>query len=287
MFNSTSRVLEDIEQQASNVDLTSTLSQLRHLCLDEFGEVMLNMPDSNYPKVSQLLPRMASDEVQNNWTGSCGYTLLRQSLTFIRTIWHNYERITKRPLSEARILDYGCGYGRLLRLAMYFVDNERLFGCDPWDRSIELCKESGITCDLKITDYLPKTLPYEQASFDLIYSFSVFTHTSQRATTAALGALRDILKPDGLLVITVRPNEYWNIHQNLSDAERGALKDQHNARGFAFRPHSREQVDGDITYGDTSMTLEYISSNHNNWTIVGTERTLDDPYQRIVYLRRR
>lgn len=285
MFSFEEAVIRDIEADPTKVSASTIRQALRQLCIDDFGQLLLRMPDSRYPKLSRALPQMASEEVQVGWTGASGYTLLRQSLTFVRATWHSYERITGKRLSEARMLDYGCGYGRHLRLMMYFADDERLFGCDPWDKSIELCRNSGIGCDLRITDYLPKGLPYESASFDLIYAFSVFTHTSARATAAALAALHEIIKSGGLLVITVRPVEYWDIQKGLSDSERLSLKSQHLNTGFAFLPHSYSTIDGDVTYGDTSMSLQHIERSFPDWRIVGHESTLDDPYQRIVYMQ--
>lgn len=285
MFSAEESVLQSIEGDASIASREAVLRALRQLCIDDFGQLLLSMPDARYPKLSAMLPRMAPEEVQMGWTGASGYTLLRQTLTFVRAIWHSYERICGRQLGEARILDYGCGYGRHLRLMMYFADCSRLFGCDPWDQSIEHCRQSGIACDLRVTDYLPKRLPYETASFDLVYAFSVFTHTSDRATRAALRALRDVIADDGLLAITLRPLEYWDVPKGLSDDERQSLKSCHLSNGFAFLPHGFKPVDGDVTYGDTSMSIDYVRGTFADWKIVGHEATLDDPYQRIVYMQ--
>ena len=265
----------------------SAVRELGDLCLDDFAEVLLNMPDQSVPHLSSLLPRMASEEVQKNWTGASGYVLLRQSLTFVRTVWHNYERLTGKTLRGSTILDYGCGYGRILRLMMYFTELEKLHGCDPWQKSIDICKEDGIACRLAVTEYLPTELPYQKRSFDLIYAFSVFTHTSPRASAAAMSALAKVTKPDGLLVITIRPPDYWDFDQAVPPHEREMLKKQHCENGIAFRPHRILAIDGDITYGDTSMSLDHIKRTFTDWTIVGEERTLDDPYQSIIYLQSR
>jgi hypothetical protein len=114
----------------------------------------------------------------------------------------------------------------------------------------------------------------------------VFTHTSERATKTALAALASVVKPDGLLVITIRPSEYWGYHTPLEPHERERLYASHMDRGFAFRPHNREAILGDITYGDTSMSLDYLAREFPAWSVIHTERTIDAPYQRIVYLKR-
>ena len=167
---------------------------------------------------------------------------------------------------------------------MWHVNADRLAGCDPWDRSITLCREAGLKCRLDVTDYLPTQLPYEPRSIDLAFAFSVFTHTSLRASRTALSALRKCISYNGVLAITIRPVEYWDYDERWA-AQRDALKSAHRSEGFAFMPHGREAVDGDITYGDTSMTFEFLSGIAEGWQIVGYDRTLSDPYQIIVFLR--
>ena len=257
---------------------------LRRLSLDDFGRVLMGMPDERYPGLSARLPAMAADDVQVSWTGSSGGVLLRQSVSFIRTLKSQFETVTGRSISNSRILDYGCGWGRMLRLLLRYTDAATLAGCDPWDRSIEICRESRLPCRLDVTDYLPKSLPYPAGCFDLAFAFSVFTHTSLRASSSALAALRPCVADEGLLAITIRPIEYWDYDTRFA-AERSALKAAHRAEGFAFAPHNRAAVDGDVTYGDTSMSFEFLEKIAPAWRIASFDRTMDDPYQIVVYLK--
>ena len=226
---------------------------------------------------------MADPQVQRDWTGSDGYTLLRQTLTFARLLEKNWLLLQGRPLSNQRILDFGCGWGRIVRVLYYFSDPANLYGCDPWTRSIDICKADGIVANLALSDYLPRSLPFSQQSFDLIVAFSVFTHLSERATAVALGTLAQHLAPDGLLMITIRPVEYWDIHAGLSADEVKSLKTKHASEGFAFRPHSRAAVEGDITYGDTSISPSYLAAKFPELKLRKIERSLDDPYQLALF----
>ena len=277
-------ILVEAERAAGQGDEAGAFAHLIKLSLDDFGLLLLGMPHPHFPAMSRLLPRMASADVQRNWTGSDGITLLCQSLNFVRTVSSRFELETGRRLSAARILDYGCGYGRLLRLMMYFADISQLAGCDPWEQSIGICRDDGIRCRLDVTEYLPTSMPYPQGSFDFMYAFSVFTHTSLRATRAALDALRPAISADGLLAMTIRPLEYWDMDERYADRAK-QLQDEHRSAGFVFQPHNRPAVDGDVTYGDTSMTFEFLSSITPRWKVIGYDRSLDDPYQIIVYLR--
>jgi SAM-dependent methyltransferase len=260
------------------------LDVLRSLPLDDFGQVLISLPLPEYPNISRCLPRMASAEVQRNWTGNDGIHLLRQTNTFVRLVSHNFQALCGRPLEGARVLDFGCGYGRIMRSMYYFTDPTNLYGCDPWDVSIGLCKDAGVLGNLAVSEYLPKALPFED-TFDLAYAFSVFTHLSERATKQCLDTLRAQLSPNGLLVITIRPIEYWQIDNSINKDEAEKLMEQHRHTGFAFRPHAIAAVDGDITYGDTSMTLEYLTERFPSLKIAKIERSLDDPWQILVFMR--
>lgn len=280
-------ILAEAERAAETGGIGGALSALRNLALDDFGVVMLEMPNRAYPNLSKVLPRMASQQVQENWTGASGYVLLRQSLNFTRIVANKYAEVTGDRLTGKRILDYGCGYGRLLRTMLYFADPETLIGCDPWDKSIELCKEAAIPATLDVTEYLPQSLPYAPGSIDFTYAFSVFTHTSLRASRAALSALRPVMRKDGLLALTIRPIEYWAYAARNGDFDAAPLQRDHREKGFAFRPHQRPPIDGDITYGDTSMTFAFLEQMAEGWRFHSYEHSLDDPHQLIAFLQPR
>ena len=277
------RVESEISKSSSRDEL---FQKLRHLGLDDFGLLMMSMPNPAYPRISELLPRMASNKVQQDWTGNSGLPLLKQTCDFVRSVSYHYCKYTGQPLDNASILDFGCGYGRIARLMYYFSDTENVVGVDPWDQSINICHGDGLKQNFFLSDYLPRNLPVGDKRFDLIYAFSVFTHLSERATRMSMETMLRHLKPNGLLVITIRPVEYWNY--DIHAKEQGKTKHQiaaHRECGFAFLPHNRPPIDGDVTYGDTSMSLDWIREAFPMAEILGTDRSLDDPYQTYVFIR--
>jgi SAM-dependent methyltransferase len=286
MFEYTHRVIMEAERLAQDKDLEATLQILRSLPLADFGELLFSMPLENFPNLSEILPRMASVEVQNSWTGSNGMPLLTQTLSFVRSLDYAYARIAGECLRGKRILDFGCGYGRIVRLMYYYTSPSNIYGVDPWDLSINLCNEARLRGTFSQSDYLPASLPLSDTTFDLIYAFSVFTHLSPRAMNACLGTLRRYMAPNGLLAVTIRPVEYWRaVHGSEVVPDSQPLIVAHRQKGFAFNPHPRPQVDGDVTYGDASMTLEYLQDNCPGWRVVNYDRSLDDIYQMIVFMQ--
>jgi len=264
----------------------AALEKLRAaLSLEEFARLLFSMPDPAYPRLSQLLPSMAPVAVQLEWTGQTGEALLRASLAFIRAVTAKYAELGARPLEEIAILDYGCGYGRLARLMYHFTPPKNVFGIDPRGESIEHCHNHGLVENFKQSEYLPASLPVERRDFGLIYAFSVFTHLSARATLVALAACRQHIAADGILVITIRPLAYWDVAPDATPEQRPVLKRQQEETGFAFIPHNVPPIDGDVTYGDTGMSLDWLAAHAPEWQVCGTTFSSDDPYQIIVFLR--
>jgi 2-polyprenyl-3-methyl-5-hydroxy-6-metoxy-1,4-benzoquinol methylase len=288
LLDSVSRELQKIEQLAGNLTRSEVLKKLRALSLSDFGLFMLSIPNPDFPKLSAVLPRMAKKEAQIGWTGTSGVELLTQTVDFVRSLAYNFTRATGRPLEHANILDFGCGYGRITRMMYYFSGEDQVYAVDPWDKSIETCRADGLTQNFSMSEYLPSTLPVPSSYFDLIFAFSVFTHLSERATFTCLNTISDYLKPDGLIAITIRPVEYWDVDPqarrlNLIDQQ----KEKHNQQGFSFLPHDRPPVDGDITYGDTSVSSDWLKGSFPKLKIAAVDRSLSDPYQMYVFLRKR
>jgi len=270
---------------ASGASAGEVLARLRAtLPLDAFGLLMIGLPREDLPAISRLLPAMASEETQRNFTGNAGVTLLGQTLSFARTMAYNYAALRKRSLQDARILDYGCGYGRITRLMYYYTDPSNIWAVDPWDFAVGLCREAGLLGNLAQSDYLPKSLPAPEGGIDVMFAFSVFTHTSRSATDAALGALRRHIADDGLLTITIRSPEYWRADPNYADRAE-VYEKAHAEEGFAYVPHGRDTVEGEATYGDTSISLDFLERNYPDWKIAGVDWSMIDSNQRYVFLQ--
>lgn len=89
--------------------------------------------------------------------------------------------------------------------------------------------------------------------------------------------------------MTIRPEEYWsyilnNVKSHLNEKDIMQLLADHEQKGFAFYPHKREEMEGEVTYGETSMTLDFISNNFAGLHIAGVEINKVDNLQLIVFL---
>ncbi len=274
-------LLRELEAAVAANDKHSIPDLLAALPLDVFALLLLEKPDA-FPHLKSYFPAMPSEEQQAQWVGSSGLSLLAQSVQFTRSLVALQARHGKKPLREAKVLDYGCGWGRLLRLMQKYVPEQNLHGVDAWEHSLTEARQLRVRANLQRIAELPESLPGPR--FDLVYAFSVFTHLSQRAHLQALRAIRNSLADDGLVIATIRPVEYWSFANHPAAK---ALAESHDLRGFAFAPDSQVAHQGDDPpYGDASIALEYIETNWDGFRVAEIEYNLIDPYQIIVALKK-
>jgi cyclopropane fatty-acyl-phospholipid synthase-like methyltransferase len=130
----------------------------------------------------------------------------------------------------AAALDFGCGCGRTLLWLVREFPGVRWHGSDVDAESIAWCRSSLPGGVFSVNAPLPP-LPYSDASFDLIYGVSVFTHLSAQHQQAWLPELRRILRPGGLLLLSFHSKNVWQV----LDGDAGAVERD----GFVFRTSTK------------------------------------------------
>jgi SAM-dependent methyltransferase len=107
-----------------------------------------------------------------------------------------------RPVGEmGAILDFGCGSGRVAR-HWAALEGPEVHGCDYNQELVAWCGDSLPFLYATRNELEPPT-PYVAGSFDLVYALSVFSHLSEPIGEAWIAELRRILRPGGLLVVSV------------------------------------------------------------------------------------
>jgi SAM-dependent methyltransferase len=285
--------LERIEAAAATAQ-PGALSLFRELDSDLWALLLTQQYDV-FPAIKALLPDVPDPELQATWNGTSGAALAAQSLAFynkLRALDAKHSRVT---LADSRVLDYGCGWGRLTRFIARDLAPGALFGCDPVQGILDVCEDNGVPAVLERCEYVPESLPFAER-FDLAYAFSVFTHLSESSHGASLRALHASLKPDGLLVLTIRPPDYLRLSELLHPVRAALGPDLERALEqplYLFAPHDAQPLGseapgGEITYGETVITPAYI---REHWTelfeLLAIELLIGDPHQVVVALRRR
>jgi SAM-dependent methyltransferase len=119
------------------------------------------------------------------------------------------------PLERcARVLDFGCGCGRVVRHLRHLPAD--LHGCDFNPVAVEWCERHLPFARFRV-NALESHLDYDAEGFDLVYALSVFTHLPQRWQSFWLCELRRVLKPGGVLVLSLHGDA---LRGRLSRGER-------------------------------------------------------------------
>jgi SAM-dependent methyltransferase len=225
------------------------------------------------PLLAQLLPGLPPEALQLQFTGRSGDETLTDGYRNYR-LFHELARTHLGELSTARVLDFGCGWGRILRFFVRDVRAQNLIGVDCEPIVIEFCRKTNpsIRCDL--VDPLPPTV-LSTGSFDFIYSYSVFSHLSEHAHLEWLREFHRILRPDGLLAVTTRPREFIVHLAELRRRSRppaslpNALLDAEDAlRAYDAGSYCHTPTGGGGTlhpsfFGETAIPRSYVATK---WT---------------------
>lgn len=135
------------------------------------------------------------------------------------------------------VLDWGCGCGRMLRHLTSLSPPMRLSGCDIDAEAIEWVRQTMPSVRALANDGLPP-LPFEDASFDLIYNHSVLSHLDETYQDAWLAELSRIVRPGGLVTVSIHgPHafEAWLSELPAGSPDRALHAGRMRRNGIVFR----------------------------------------------------
>jgi SAM-dependent methyltransferase len=261
---------------------------------DDLWAMLLTQQYQLYPHIRALLPSMPEPGLQELWNGRSGMALASQSNSFYGKLRRCYERHAERPLSRACVLDFGCGWGRLTRYLARDVAPGRLYGCDPVEGILDVCRANRVAATVARSEFLPERLPFDER-FDLAFAFSVFTHLSEAAHEQCLLALHRSMQPGGILIVTIRPPAYLEYCEPMRPLLHARGTDERVSLAgprFLFVPHPaapahpQSRGDGAIDYGETVITLPYLRERWSPlFELLEVNLLLDDPHQVMVTMR--
>jgi SAM-dependent methyltransferase len=183
---------------------------------EEWLERMIAGLENGVPNV----PRGPSVDVQARYVGSSGGAAMRECFPFFQ--------LTKKfsgQLSGVRVLDFGVGWGRVIRLFAHDVPESHLFGVDVDPSILEVCRETEVPGQLRLIEPGAQ-LPFADATFGLAYAYSVFSHLSPLVALRSFGELARVLEPGGQLTFTTQGDRFLRLCCEVrTKATTGQLRD--------------------------------------------------------------
>jgi len=208
------------------------------------------------------------------------------------------------PTGGGRVLDFGCGCGRILSSFALYADRCELHGADVDAESIRWCQANLPVAQFAAIDDAPPT-PYDDGFFDAVYSFSVFSHLPEQRHLDWLAELARITRSGASLVVTIQGEAVARklMHESTVDpfpsaSELARRMPDLDESGFLFFPYRRLAFqdprvsahfeDWDLeAYGSTFILEDYVRSRWTEWFDVVEIVFSPDDWQDHVLLRRR
>jgi ubiquinone/menaquinone biosynthesis C-methylase UbiE len=185
--------------------------------------------------------------------------------------------------SFENILDFGCGCGRTI---IWFMEKEKekekknkfnLYGTDIDSTAIKWCRENLDSVKFNVNGELPP-LEYQDNFFDFIYALSVFTHLNEDYQFLWLKELKRILKPNGILIISLHGQKF---SKDPTQNETRELQET----GYSCKVN----YNGKGNFPDWSRyasfhTKEYVSKNFGQYfkVLSYTEKTVNNLQDMVI-----
>lgn len=156
-------------------------------------------PDHDCTIPQELSLQPGRDRVRRVSGGFDSFKFDIQGRTNAACLRRAFARHGRLPLSEARVLDWGVGAGRVARFIA--PDAGAFHGVDVDADNLAWCKDNLKGSYLNIAVEPPTPLPPGQ--FDFIYGISVVTHLSREDERAWLVELRRLVADDGVVALSI------------------------------------------------------------------------------------
>lgn len=155
----------------------------------------------------------------------------------------------RNPASDyGRWLDFGCGPGRVARFVSEFPIVRTIHGVDVDDEAIRWNRRHMASGDyLVLTEDI--ALPYPDASFDVVFSVSVFSHLDEKPQFGWLREVHRVLRGGGLFLASTHSEKLRYSRPDLTLEQHREL----NATGFLFAPGN-----GNFRSDSTFHTRPYL-----------------------------
>jgi len=155
------------------------------------------------------------------------------------------------------ILDWGCGAGRLLS-QFAVVEGPEIWGADIDHDNLKHCQQHVPFAHCVVFSLVPPT-PVADATFDLIIGISVCTHLSEAHQSQWLAELRRLLRPGGLVLLSVQGRSQSALYREAPDLIRRVERNGFVTKGV--NPRINDIIDEASYYLDVIQTREHIRTH--------------------------
>lgn len=219
------------------------------LITDEDVKALAAMPV--FEDTDTLAFHNPTKEVQERAVGGSFEPTYTEAKNFLNYVLE----LTFKPQMPSAILDFGCGWGRMLRLLrrMPALRSVEMHGCDLNAYNLDNVRRSVPFTWLTPCDVFPPTR-YHDGIFDVVYAYSVFSHLSEESHLAWAAEFARILKPGGRVCVTTQGLKLLEMCRAYRDGTKPITHQWHENLSKSFvEPDCADRfANGDFLYSATS-----------------------------------
>ena len=188
-------------------------------CCGEWYEMVCRSIDDRTLKLSGVpLPGFPDREVQINTTGQAGRDTLCEAFIFYKDCMSRFTMSMNIKNKNKTLMDFGVGWGRILRFFMKEFLPDNLYGVDINEELLQIC-ESTFNWGIFIKSEAFPPLDIPDKSIDFIVGYSVFSHLSEEACINWIKEFLRILRPGGMVALTTRGRWFLDCCESLKTNE--------------------------------------------------------------------
>jgi len=160
-------------------------------------------------------------------------------------------------------LDFGCSSGRVLRALVPAYPDVRWHGCDPNAPAVAWAAEQLPGAELFVSADAPP-LALEEASLDLVYAISIWSHFEPSLGLRWFEEMRRVLRPGGHLVCTTHGLTSVALYVSLglrAPEQSREIADALYSRGWWYAAEFGEQGDWGVVnpqWGTAFLSAEWM-----------------------------
>lgn len=194
-------------------------NQAAQITDNEWCDVIINSVKESNPRFGDIeLPAFPEERIQNlTIKDGASPAMLKGACKLYGHVKSACSDLNQPINADTKILDFGCGWGRIARFFQKETSLENIYGVEVLPELTAACESTFKTGNFHTIEQTG-TLPFESNTFDVAFANSVFSHLDVELNMSWLAEIERVLKPGGVAALTIIDTDKYKQMANSGSA---------------------------------------------------------------------